>query len=172
MCKEHKVVNITDIVQMLYVKYPEPPVSTVLIILNRAILEKEAMKNRNKTNGKTNEEEEKVNEMATYNLIVLNEMMSNGLWNGRVKVTEAGSDLAKRSNHPIYAKYSSLVGSIMNFFLALKAEIFVGTIVSSYSTAVVSYRFFRDKKENYFYMPHGLDWVTSPDVRLPPRFAC
>lgn len=160
MCKEYKVLNITDIVEMLHKKYPEPPVSTVLIILNRSILETEV-------NQKTNE-----NEMAFHNLKILNEIISKGLWNGRVKVVEAGSELAKQSEHPMYAKYSSLAGSIINFFLSLEAEIFVGTIVSSYSTALVSYRFFREKKQNYFYMPHGLDWVTSPDVKQPPRFAC
>ncbi len=160
MCKEYKVLNITDIVEMLHKKYPEPPVSTVLIILNRAILEMEV-------NKKTNE-----NEMAFHNLKVLNGIISKGLWNGRVKVVEAGSELAKQSEHAMYAKYSSLAGSIINFFLSLEAEIFVGTIVSSYSTALISYRFFREKKQNYFYMPHGLDWVTSPDVKQPPRFAC
>jgi hypothetical protein len=160
MCKGKKVFNMTDIVQMLYEKYPEPPVSTVLIILNRSILEKEVAKPKNK------------NEIAIHNLKTLNELIATGLWGGRVKVVEAGSELAKRSEHPIYSKYSSLVGSIINFFLSLEAEIFVGTIVSSYSTAVISYRFFREKKENFFYMPNGLDWVTPPGIKQPPRFAC
>ena len=167
MCKEHKVVNLTDIVEMVYEKYPDPPVSTVLIILNRAILEQEV-----NGNGRKNNKPKEKNEIASNNLKTLNEILVNGLWDGRVKVVEAGSELAKQSKHPIYSKYSSLVGSIMNFFLSLEADIFVGTIVSSYSTAVISYRFFREKKENYFYMPHGLDWVTPPDVEQPPRFAC
>lgn len=161
MCKEHKVLNITDIVTMLYDKYPdEPPVSTVLIILNRAILEKEVANPKND------------NEMAIYNLKTLNEIISNGLWGGRVKVVEAGSELAKNSKYPLYSKYSSLVGAIINFYLSLEAEIFVGTIVSSYSTSVISYRFFREKKENYFYLPKGLDLVTPPGTKEPPRFAC
>ncbi len=160
MCKEHKVLNITDIVTMLYEKYPEPPVSTVLVILNRKILEEEV------------DNPKRENEMAVHNLNALNEMIRNGLWSGQVKVVEAGSGLAKDSKYPLYSKYSSLVGSIINFFLSLEAEIFVGTIVSSYSTAVISYRFFREKKENYFYLPKGLDWVTAPDVVEPPRFAC
>lgn len=160
MCKEYKVLNLTDIIDMLYTKYPEPPVSTVLIILNRAILEKEVASSTND------------NDIASNNLQTLNEIISKGLWDGRVKVVEAGSELAKRSKYPMYSKYSSIVGSIINFFLSLEADIFVGTIVSSYSTSVISYRFFREKKQNYFYMPNGLDWVTSPKVKEPPRFAC
>ena len=48
----------------------EPPVSTVLIKLNRAILEKEVKGDKNE------------NEIASYNLKVLNEIISEGLRNG------------------------------------------------------------------------------------------
>mmetsp|Transcript_18914 Transcript_18914/g.21496 ORF Transcript_18914/g.21496 Transcript_18914/m.21496 type:complete len:480 (-) Transcript_18914:92-1531(-) len=160
VCKEYKVLNISDIVTMIYEKYEEPPVSTVLIVLNREILEQEA------------DDTEIDNELATHNLKVLNELVSKGLWGGRVKVVEAGSALAKHSGHKLYSKYNSLVGSIINFFLAVEANIFIGTRVSSWSGTVINYRFYKEEKMNYFYQPKGLDWVTPPLVDHPPRFIC
>jgi len=169
MCKNDKVLNISDVVEMIYDKYVDPPpeISTVLIVLNRDILEREV------SNSNTNKAEDK-NEMAMYNLNALNEIVSKGLWGGRVKVVEAGSNLAKESEYELYSKYNSLTGSIINFFLALEAKIFVGAKVSSWSTSVISYRFFREQKENYFYLPKpkGLESITPPSVKQPPRFAC
>ena len=107
--------------------------------------------------------------MAEYNLKIVNEILENGLWGGYTRVIEAGSRLALESNHAIYAKYHTLVGGIINFFLSLDANIFIGTEVSSYSTSVVNSRFYRNdnysdggmkgeqkKKLDYFYSPEGL----------------
>mmetsp|Transcript_28396 Transcript_28396/g.33058 ORF Transcript_28396/g.33058 Transcript_28396/m.33058 type:complete len:518 (+) Transcript_28396:82-1635(+) len=160
VCTDYKVTNISDIVDMIYEKYEEPPVSTVLIALDRSLLEKEVS------------DPSKTNELALHNLHVLNEIMSKGMWGGRVKVLEAGSQLAKHSGSKFLTKVSTLVGSIINFFLFLEADIFIGTKVSSWSHYVMMYRFFREKKMNYFYQPKGLDWVTPPLVDHPPRFIC
>jgi len=160
VCKDYKVTNISDILDMIYEKYEEPPVSTVLIALDRSLLEEEVS------------DPSKTNELALHNLHVLNEIMSKGMWGGRVKVLEAGSQLAKHSGSKFLTKVSTLVGSIINFFLFLEADIFIGTKVSSWSHYVMMYRFFREKKMNYFYQPKGLDWVTPPLVDHPPRFIC
>ena len=137
-----------------------PPVSTVLIILNREIIEKEVA-------------DEKIeNDLAEYNLKVLNHIIENGLWNGKVKAIEAGVNLAKKSGHPVYSKYFSLSGSIIDFFLAVQADIFVGTEVSSFSVDVEITRFYRGRKENYHYLPNNFEMTTPPDAKFPPRFQC
>ncbi len=138
-CRDRKVVNITHIIDQMYEKFKEPPdnISIMIVILNRALLEKEV------------EDSSIDNEMATHNLDVLNTMLKDGLWGGKVRVVEAGSNLAKKQSTKyeefgwFYDKYSTLVGAIINFFLSIDANVFVGTEVSSYSTLVVTSRFFR-----------------------------
>lgn len=161
MCLDKKTTNLTDIIRSLEAKFQKPPpVSKILLILNRDILEQEV----------ANKEVE--NEMAHYNLQALNDLIENGLWNGKVKAVEAGVRLAKRSGHPIYSKYYSLSGSIIDFFLAVQSDIFVGTEVSSFSVDVEITRFYRGRKENYHYLPNKIEMTTPPDASFPPRFQC
>jgi hypothetical protein len=159
-CLPLKVISFQHIIRMLEAEFVDPPVSTLIIILNRELLEKEV------NNPKSN------NTLAEENLQVLNYVMTHGLWGGRVKVVEAGSKLAIESRHEIYSKYSTLTGGIINFFISLQANIFVGTEISSYSSALVKSRFFRNKKDNYFYVPQGLKRATPLDATDPPVFAC
>jgi len=171
ICKDLKVTNISDIIQSLYKEFEEPPVSKVLIILNRPILEKEVadVKGRN-NNSNNNNSNNNHDALAEYNLRVLNEIVQSGLWGGRVQVVEAGTGLAKQSSsYPIATENWSLVGSIIDFFLAVQASIFVGTAVSSFSVDIEITRFHRDQMENYHYLPHGLELST---VTGPPRFEC
>ena len=115
----------------------------------------------------------KKNILAVHNLNVINELIASGMWDGRVKVHEAGSSLAIKSRHPIYSKYSAIVGGIIDFYLALEAKFFIGSPLSTYSTSLVKCRYFRNKKLNFFYKPEGLGWVTSPDHKaLPPFLSC
>ena len=158
-CKEKKVTAFRDIMRMLEEKFKEPPVSTLLVMLNREILEKEVANPENS------------NTLAVENLNTLNDLISNGAWGGRVKVVEAGSKLAIESKHKIYSKHSTVAGGIMNFFISLQANTFIGTEVSSYSSALVKSRFFRGSLDNYFYVPEGLNLATKGDVE-PPKFAC
>ena len=165
VCPEKKVTNITNIINSIYNTFPNPPSSTLILLLNKELLEKEARKSNDNT-------------LANYNLHVVNDLLQHGMWSGQTKVIEAGSQLAIESNHDIYSKYSTLVGGIINFFLSLDASIFIGTEVSSYSTSVVNSRYFRhgghDDKEadhrnsnvidnnmktklNFFYTPNGLE---------------
>mmetsp|Transcript_7902 Transcript_7902/g.10047 ORF Transcript_7902/g.10047 Transcript_7902/m.10047 type:complete len:432 (+) Transcript_7902:310-1605(+) len=160
MCLDKKITNLTEIINLLEKKFPEPPVNKVLIILNRGILEKEVAT------------EDIDNELADYNLKVLNSVIRNGLWDGRAKAIEAGVELAKNSGHPIYSKYYSLAGSVIDFFLAVQSDIFVGTEVSSFSVDVEITRFYRDRKENYHYLPNKLEPTTLANKTLPPRFKC
>ena len=160
ICLDKKVTNLTDIIQSLEEKFPEPPTSKMFLLLNKGILEKEVA------------DKEVHNEMAIHNLEVLQNLLENGLWGGKVTVVQAGTELAKRSNHPIYSKYFSLSGSIIDFFLALEADIFVGTEVSSFSVDVEIARFYRGRKENYHYIPRGFELTTPPEAKLPPRFKC
>lgn len=169
MCLSKKVTNVTHIIESLYKQFPNPPSSTLILLLNKDLLEKEVKDENN-------------NPMAVYNLNVVNEIFKNGLWNGYTQVIEAGSKLALESKHEIYSKYPTLVGGIINFFLSLDAHVFIGTEVSSYSTSVVNSRFYRNEnvdgtsategtrlgdtgstrrvtkgeKINYFYTPEGL----------------
>ena len=157
LCLEKKVVNITHIIDSMYEQFPDPPSSTLILLLNKKLLEEEVH------NIKVNN-----NTMAKYNLEVVNDMLRNGLWNGQTSVIEAGSKVAIESEHEIYSRYHTIVGGIINFFLSMDASIFVGTEVSSYSTSVVNSRFYRNSvgskdknkqkhtKFNYFYTPKGL----------------
>mmetsp|Transcript_10999 Transcript_10999/g.20548 ORF Transcript_10999/g.20548 Transcript_10999/m.20548 type:complete len:197 (-) Transcript_10999:741-1331(-) len=173
-----KVKNVTDIIESIYSRYPEPPVSWVVMIFNRELVE--ALVTGEKTDVmRTNKEltksfqDQSIQELTAYNLKVINDCLENGLWNGRVRVKEAGSKYVEKiSKDPWYRHYSNIVGGVLNFFMAIQSDIFVGTEVSSYSTLVVNSRFYREKRSNYFYRPDGLYWVTPPNGTKPHRFVC
>ena len=159
MCLDLKVKNFTDIITSLERKFAEPPFTTLLILFNRGILESEVK-------GKDN------NVLAKHNLQEINNAVERGLWNGKVKVVEAGVELAKQSGHELYSKYYSLSGSIIDFFLAVQSSIFIGTEVSSFSVDVEITRFFRGMKTNYHYLPDQIVLTTPDESRNPPRFKC
>uniref|UniRef100_A0A7S3QEQ1 O-fucosyltransferase family protein n=1 Tax=Chaetoceros debilis TaxID=122233 RepID=A0A7S3QEQ1_9STRA len=181
MCKDKKVVNMTDIVEMVHAYYPEPPASTVLLVFNRFMMEQEA-------NGTKIDDMHKI---TVHNLNVINHMVENGLWGGQVRVIEVGSKVVELHNMNAstsdtsaqnestassrggyYGHFSTIVGGIMNFFLALDAKIFIGTEVSTYSTLNINSRFYRGERQNYFYRPGGLHWVTPVNGTKPHRFVC
>ncbi len=149
MCKNRKVVNVTNIFDMIEHHYPEPPVKKVLLTFNRAILEKEASVD---TSGIDNNTDKDIHTLAVHNLKAINEAMANGLWNGRVKVFEDGTTLVEKvSQNPFYKYYSSITGAIVNLFLNIQSNIFIGTEVSSFSTIIANARFYRGQNENFFY---------------------
>ncbi len=117
VCKTKKVVNITHIIDGIYDTFPEPPASTLIILLNKQLLEDEVRSGSSSFSKKGSDSTQSV-EMAKYNLQIVNDMLQHGLWGGRVNVMEAGSKLALDSNHDIYSKYPVLVGGIINFFLS------------------------------------------------------
>jgi len=165
MCKDKKVRNVTDIIDAIYAQYPEPPVSKVLIVFNRNLLEAEAQKDGGKDNS--------VHQMAVHNLKVVNEAVQSGLWGGRVEMVEAGSRMVEEVlDNPFYKHFSNVVGGIVNFFVAIQADLFIGTEVSTYTTMVINSRFYRELRQNYFYRPEGLYWVTPEDRKVPHQFVC
>lgn len=161
-CMDKKVTNFTEIINQIQTSLNPPTgLTTMVVILNRELLENEVSDGGIK------------NPLAVYNLDVLNELLMNGLWKGKVKVIEAGSKLAKDQHmYDIYSGYSTIVGGIINFFLSLDASVFIGTEVSSYSSMVITSRFFRNKYDNYFYSPKNLSLVTPHDAGGPPKFKC
>jgi len=164
MCLDKKVNNITEILDMVYAKYPEPPVKNVLLVFNRPILEE-------RFDHPSLSEDLRV--LSKHNLAVINDIVKNGMWNGTVAVIEGGAVMVKDvSQNELYQYFNSIVGSVLNFFIAINAKIFIGTEISSYSTLAVATRFYRQNRENYFYYPEGLLWKTHPNATAPPRFRC
>ena len=159
-CKDKKVTNFTDILTSIQEYFPEPPAKKLILALDRRLLER-GIDDPNNTN-----------ELQKYNLKVLNEIIKSGLWGGRVEVMEAGITFVERSNHPIYTKYPSLVGSIVDFFLAQNAKMFIGTEVSSWSNAVARYRLYSNSMNNYVYRPEGVVRITPEGTKVSQVFLC
>lgn len=149
---------------MIYVKYPEPPVKTVLVQFSRALIEAEAINTRN--------ENDKYHILNDHNLKEMNRLVKDGMWGGKVEVVEAGSAIVEKAGHPFYKYYSNIAGGIVNMFLAIQSSIFVGTEVSTYSVMVSNMRFYRDIKNDFFYRPEGLYQVTPPGREKPFYFTC
>jgi len=165
-CWFRKVYYVDNITDMVYREFPEPPVQTVLIVFARSLMERQEKIASHK--GKQGH----LDDINRHNLEKINDLLRNGMWGGRVKVVEAGSGTVKEAGNPYYKHYSNIAGGIVNFFLAIQAKILVGTEVSTYSTLSVNTRFFRGIKENFFYGPEGLHWVTPPNVTKPVQFKC
>jgi hypothetical protein len=168
---------MTDILSMIYQHYPEPPVSTVLIIFNRELMESTAdtAPNGIKYNKDSNSAytDPVIRKLTEHNLMVINGLVQNGMWGGAVQVREAGSKMVKEVvKNPYYAYYSTIVGVIVNFFIATQSDIFIGTEVSTYSTLVTNSRFYRGSRDNFFYKPQGLELAIPPDSSSPYRFSC
>jgi hypothetical protein len=71
------------------------------------------------------------------------------------------------STAPARDYYGSLIPSVMNFYLATKAAIFVGVAGSSWSTDVWTTRYHQGKGGNNFqYTPQGI--IPVPNNGLPP----
>ena len=105
------------------------------------------------------------------NLDMLDELLENGMYEGKVRVMEAGSELVQNTRHPYYSTYSAISGAIVNFFLAVESKIFIGAEVSSWSSFVANTRFYRGSLDrSFFYRPTGL--VQSTTEELPHRFEC
>ena len=129
--------------------------------INRQYMEKE---------GKINERDySKTNWIAVDNLNSLNRAVKHGLWNGTVKVFEFGSNALKFTP---YEKRPSTTGALLNYYISLGGNIFVGTEISSYSTDLLATRFYRGIFENYKYTPNGVErWTKEGDIK-PAAHEC
>jgi hypothetical protein len=156
-CRKIKVFMLQEIFDSMHAQFPEPPASKLFVAINRPMLEKEG--------GNPDGE----NQVAVENLAVLNRASVEGLWGGRVKVFEAGMPSV---NNTRYNAYPGISGSVVDYFLAVGAKIFVGTAVSTFSADLIAARFYRGNKANYHYLPKGLKLATENKSSVPPAFAC
>ena len=161
VCREKKVMNLTQIFQFVEAAFPDPPATKVFIPINRQYMEKEGYPNKKDPNA--------TNWLAVENLKALNYAVQHGLWGGRVRVFEFGAAALKGTN---YQYRPSTTGALLNFYLALNAKIFIGTEISSYSSDLVNTRFYTDNRQNYKYLPSGIERWTTDEMREPPGFSC
>jgi len=157
VCRNRKVIHLNKIFGLLQKEFPVPPASKLFVAVNRPMLENEVSDPKNQ------------NQIALENLEALNHAASQGLWDGRVKVFEAGLPSLRNTT---YNRYSGIAGAMTDFFLAVDADIFVGTEVSTFSIDVIQTRFYRGSMANYIYVPEGLQLATTAEMAQPPRFAC
>ena len=197
VCRDQKVLKLQEIVDMMESKWPEPPVDAVFLPINRKFLENEGTLPENYKND--TESNEEINWIAVENLQVLNRLTNHngdedgksvgGLWNGRVPVVEFGFEALRGT---VYEHRPLLSGAILDYFLALGSDIFIGTEVSSFSSDIMSSRFYRGlsdsdtdahaqpidgyrknlREQNYKYLPGGLEKWISDEMTVPPGFVC
>ena len=153
-CVWARVKRLSTILEMLERRFPDPPTRKLLIAMNRHLLEEAANAN---------------NKVAEENLITLDHALKNGLWNGTVQVQQAGSSSLKGTS---FRHRPGVIGSLVDFFLAANAKVFVGTEVSRFSMDVITTRFYHAQKANYLYLPRGVKHATPEETERPPRFKC
>lgn len=166
LCRWMKVLNLTEVFRFMETKWPDPPAPRIFMPINRDLLEQEGAPDVWK---KQLHQKKEVNWIAVENLKALNDARDYGLWGGRVKVFELGSNVFKETK---FDRRRQIAGAALNFFVSVNAKIFIGTEVSSYSHDLLATRFYRGLMENYKYLPDGLhDW-TPPGLEDPPGFGC
>ena len=163
VCRDVKVLNLTDIVdfveQGLISGQLRPVPKFIFMPLNRKLLERESRRHPENT-------------IAKGNLRALDDVLRNGLLNGTVPVIHGYNREVLRGTS--FENRPSTTQSALSYQIAIDAEIFVGTRVSSYSHALVTSRFYRDRHNlpNFEYLPHGLQDWTPPELERPPPFLC
>ena len=184
VCVNKKVYNLTQLFEMMETYWPNDPpagVQRLFLPINRQYLEKEgdlnavaAVAKKRKRKPQDNNE---VNWIAVENLKTLNHAVAHGLWNGRVKVFEFGANALTGTR---YEQRPSTSGALLNFYLAIKSKVFIGTEVSTFSHDIVATRFYNQHKEeggddmlqNYKYLPDGIHRWTTGEEKDPPGFGC
>jgi hypothetical protein len=161
VCRDRKVLNLTDIVSFLEEKFPDPPARALFLPINRKILEKEGYPNE--------EEPEKTNWIGVNNLQAFNHILEHGLWNGTVKVFQMGTTGLAGTK---FENRSSVAGSLLDYSIALESKVFIGTQVSSFSHGLMATRFYRHQFNNWEYLPDGLHQWTPPGIDKVPAFDC
>jgi len=161
MCKDKKETNLTKIFEYLQEAFPDPPAPYLLIPINRDLLEERGQMNRI--------DPSKTDWLAYENLAALNRAISEGLWNGTVTAFEFGSNSL---NGTKFARYPATTGAWVNFYLAVEAELFVGSEVSTWAYGVMKTRYFRGNPKNYKYTPSGIEQWTTENMETLPNFRC
>jgi hypothetical protein len=122
VCRDFKVTNLTDIFRFLQGTFSDPPATRVFMPINRQYMEAGGKINTANSNS--------TNWMAVHNLEELNRAVKDGLWGGRAKVFEFGTNALKGTK---YESRPSTTGAVLNFLIAQNANVLVGTRVSSYT---------------------------------------
>jgi hypothetical protein len=161
VCRDTKVTNLTDIFQFLETTFPDPPATRIFMPINRQSMETGGKINRVNPNA--------TNWMAVHNLKELNRAVEDGLWGGRAKVFAFGSNALMGTK---YESRPSTTGAMLDFWIAQNSNVFVGTRVSTFSMDLLHARFYNGNRENYQYLPSGLERWTTNSAKHPPGFAC
>jgi hypothetical protein len=159
-CKPIKENNLTKIFEMVEATFPDPPATKMFLPINRQNMESE---------GRPHPKNPNPNPLFVENLAALNQAVQNGLWGGRVQVFEFGSNALQGTK---FAHRPSTTGAILNYYIALGGNVFIGTEISSYSNDLLSTRFYRGNRENYKYLPSGLEKWPADGATRPPGFKC
>jgi hypothetical protein len=195
VCVDKKVLLLNEIIDMVESTFQDvsDQLDMVFLPINRQYLEQEVDDVITNSHGGRSS-----NDIAIRNLQRLNALRDYGMWNGTVPVKEFGSNALRGT---VYEHRPSLAGSILNYFLGVDADIFVGTEVSSFSHDLLAARFFRRRwsqhpdyyqrlqdaaKESdigrqmtslygavdFKYLPSGIfPWIKS-DMTDPPGHMC
>jgi hypothetical protein len=94
---------------------------------------------------------------------------SNLLGSNRLRVFECGKKALSQyySTHPQVADHGLLLESVLNFHIAVQADVFIGVAKSSYSTDVLTTRYLLGKgRHNFLYTKDGI--VPVENGGLPP----
>lgn len=154
---DKKVLRLKHILNSLEEMFPDPPAPYIFMPINRQILEEEVERKGGE------------NSIAVENLETLNYAREFGLWNGTVKMFEAGSTVLKGTK---FETKNETAGSALNYFIGLHSNVFVGTEISTYSNSLVTARLYRGNLRNYRYLPDGLHEWTPKGTSIAPHFSC
>ena len=110
------------------------------------------------------------NPLAAKNLAALERVEREGMFGGQARVFELGTSVL--GDDPWFDGKKATAGSIINFYLALDGRAFVGTPISTFSVDVWTVRFFRGERNNYRYLPNGLERVANNETIEPEPYSC
>lgn len=106
------------------------------------------------------------------NMEALNDIMSNGLdltrAGRKLHVMASDSQWNDSNNTEVKTCANEIVSSIISFEIAVRAKIFVGTFISSWSYSVWKARHYLGRGGNFAYTPNGIVNITG----VPPPFTC
>ena len=156
-CGELKLFDLGKILEFLEDEFKDKPPRGIFMPLNKPLLIEGAKPEAN-------------NPLAAKNLAALERAEREGMFGGRTKVFEVG--VSALGNDPWFDDKKVTAGSIIDFYLALDGRAFVGTPISTFSVDVWTVRFFRGERNNYRYLPNGLERVANNEAIEPEPYSC
>lgn len=156
-CKSAKVYNMTDVFGMIrQMDHSNATNLSLYIAIN--------MKDFNVKNPyKYFQTERKLNKAALDAVAAYGLDLPSGK---KMTVSISGQSASKSREIDLCA--NEIVASMVSFEIAVRAEKFIGTYVSSWSTTVWKARYYQGKGENYVYTPTGLHKIEG----VPRPFTC